>query len=51
MGVCAGPCLEHCYNSNRLLYLGIGFIIGFIFFQQYQEKNRNWKKEVEGRAY
>ena len=27
---CKGPCLQHCYNLNNIIYLLVGCIIGYI---------------------
>ncbi len=30
MSGCSGPCLQHCYGSNNIIYLIMCFIIGVI---------------------
>lgn len=29
---CKGPCLPHCYNDEKVMYLIIGFVIGIISY-------------------
>jgi len=43
---CSGPCLEHCYSTNKMLYLLVGIIIGFLLYkfilqQQQHQQNKN----------
>ena len=30
MANCSGPCLEHCYSNNSMLYLIVAIFIGLI---------------------
>ena len=44
---CAGPCLEHCYSKNNIIYLFIGVIIGIIIVKIYYiNKERNNKQNI-----
>jgi hypothetical protein len=43
---CSGPCLEHCYSTNKMLYLLVGIVIGVLLYSSLnifilQQKNKN----------
>lgn len=35
---CKGPCLPHCYNKNKILFLLIGIILGIVIRKEYLEQ-------------
>ena len=40
---CTGPCLEHCYSKNNIIYLLIGLIIGIIISHCYYKNKKKGK--------
>ena len=43
--ICSGPCLDHCYNKNKITYFILGLFIGIFITKLYSSLvNKKIKK-------